>query len=193
MYFDAVLVLDGRGYDFSMDGIVDRAMFEAILATVNFPRVARLDQTFTSALHGYSVRYPAAWSVSPATRTWQAAQMKPSSWTADTATSDVLGVVPWFEGRSTPLPAGQRFEEWYAAYAATRAQNTCTGNPTLEETVVVDGVVGRLDRHCEEYFLEAVVPKGDRVYVFTLYEPDAPLDFSGMLDSIVLTPSTAKG
>ena len=65
--YGAEVVSGGRGYQFVMDGHVDRAMFDAFLATVKFPVIPTLDRTYTSAITGYSIGYPSAWAVTPAT------------------------------------------------------------------------------------------------------------------------------
>ena len=64
------------------------------------------------------------------------------------------------------------FEHWFAAYDADRVLGTrlCESRPGNED-VTVDGVVGKLDVHCPASYLEAVIPKGGRVYVFTMFYP----------------------
>ena len=53
-------------------------------------------------------------------------------------------------------------------------------------------VVGRLDAHCPDFYLEAVVPTSGRVYILTLYAPVTRPEFRAFLDTIHLTPATAK-
>jgi hypothetical protein len=70
--FDAVIVVDGRGYEFTLDGNVDRALFDQLLASVKFSaaRTSHLDNataTFTSPLYGYSIRMDPSWTVKNAT------------------------------------------------------------------------------------------------------------------------------
>jgi hypothetical protein len=43
LIFDAPVVVDGRGYEFTLDGHVDRALFEALLASVTFDAAAAKD------------------------------------------------------------------------------------------------------------------------------------------------------
>jgi hypothetical protein len=43
--YDVVVVVDGRGYNFNMDGLVDRASFEAMLASVTFDPASVADAT----------------------------------------------------------------------------------------------------------------------------------------------------
>ena len=41
--FDAAVVVDGRGYEFTLDGHVDRALFDALMASVTFDASAAVD------------------------------------------------------------------------------------------------------------------------------------------------------
>ena len=41
--YDVVVVVDGRGYNFNIDRLVDRASFEAMLATVTFDAASAAD------------------------------------------------------------------------------------------------------------------------------------------------------
>ena len=82
------------------------------------------------------------------------------------------------------------FEDWFADYDADRVRGTC-GAASLNEDVTVDGVVGKLDVHCPTMYLEAVIPKGGRAYVLTMFQPfNRPL-FEAFLDTVRLTPETA--
>lgn len=182
--FGAEVVSSGRGYQFVMDGHVDRGMFDAFLATVKFPAISALDRTYTSALSGYSIKYPSAWAATPATGPWTAGYDTESY-------SDLVGNgSATLYGASMKLPAGTSFENWFAAYDADRSLNTC-GAPSHNEDVTVDTLIGHLDVHCAASYLEAVIPKGGRVYVFTMFQPfNRPL-FEALLATVRLTPETA--
>jgi len=41
--YDVIVVVDGRGYDFTVDGIVDAAYVQALLATVTFDPASAID------------------------------------------------------------------------------------------------------------------------------------------------------
>ena len=183
--FDAVVVSGPYAFNFNMDGNVDRATFEAILATVTLPSAPALDATLTSTMNGFSVRYARAWTTTPATKVWPVDDYN----NYDPALSDVFGNDKRFMGGSTLMAPGETFEHWFAQYDAFRVATNCS-NPSLEEPVTVDGLPGLLDRHCPTAYLEVVVAKGNRVYVFTTWQPDSLL-FSSMLDTVKLTPSTA--
>jgi hypothetical protein len=182
--YGAEVVSGVRGYTFVMDGHVDRGMFDAFLATVKLPVIPALDRTYISALSGYSVSYPSTWVATPA----------PGPWTTGYYTerySDVIGDgSAIFYGTSRKLPVGLSFENWFAAYDADRVKGTC-GAPSLNEDVTVDGVVGHLDVHCPTSYLEAVIPKGGRVYVMTMFQPFNRPTFEALLGTVRLTPETA--
>ena len=183
--FDAVVVAGRFAYNFNMDGNVDRATFEAVLATVTLPSIPAFDQTFISPLGGYSIDHPATWAVTPAPKAWTAGYETQS-------VSDQIGAAPKIYGTSMKLPAGVSFETWFAAYAADRTLGTSCGAPTLDEDIAVDGIVGHLDVHCSSHYLEAVVSKGGRVYVLTMFSPFTRPLFESLLATVRLTPASAK-
>ena len=151
--YGAEVVGGGRGYTFVMDGHVDRGMFDAFLATVKLPVIPALERTYTSALSGYSIKYPSAWAVTPATRPWTVGYYTEHY-------SDLIGDgFATFYGASMKLPAGMPFETWFAAYDADRTRTNCA-NPTGNEDVTVDGVVGHLDVHCPNEYLRGGHPEG---------------------------------
>lgn len=70
--FDAVVVVDGRGYEFTLDGSVDRSLFEHLLAAVTFIPVTpspidAASEMYTSPLYGYSIRVDPSWTIKSAT------------------------------------------------------------------------------------------------------------------------------
>ncbi|HEV7809258.1 MAG TPA: hypothetical protein VGO64_01560, partial [Candidatus Limnocylindrales bacterium] len=60
------------------------------------------------------------------------------------------------------------------------------------EDITVDGARGHLDVHCPTRYLEAVVSKGGRVYVFTMFPPFSRPLFESLVDTIRLTPESAR-
>ena len=89
------------------------------------------------------------------------------------------------------LPSGMSFDAWFAAYDADRTANTC-GAPSRNEDITVGGAIGHLDVHCPTDYVEAVVSKGGRVYVFTMFEPFSRPLFESLLATVQLTPETAR-
>jgi hypothetical protein len=183
--FDAVVVAGGVAYNFNMDGLVDRATFGAVLATVRLPSIPVLDTGFTSPLGGYSIERPSDWTVTPATKSWTSGYETQSF-------SDHIGVAPSIDGTSMKLAGGTTFDTWFAGYDADRVVGTACGAPSSNEDIVVDGSVGHLDVHCPTQYLEAVVPKGGRVYVFTMFTPFSRPLFESLLATVRLTPASAK-
>lgn len=145
-----------------------------------------LDATFISTSNAFTVRYPRDRPVTPATRVWKVDDYG----NYDTALSDVLGDDRQFMGSSTLLAPGETFDRWFAAYDSSRRAGTC-GAPAREETLTIDGLGGVLDLHCPSSYLEAVVHRGDRVWVFTTWHPEEMALFSTMLDSVKVTRPTA--
>jgi len=184
--FDAVTVDGPYAFNFNMDGYVDRATFDAFLATVTLPVIPALDGSFTSSVAGYSIRYPSAWTVIPATKPWTSGYD-----TSHAGISDTIGISPGFAGTSIALPKGTSFAAWYAAYDAFRAGGTCRAAPQ-SEPVTIDGVVGQLDVHCPADYVEAVVLAGGRAYVFTVYGSAQRPMLMSMLATVKLMPGTAK-
>jgi len=201
--FDAVAVVDGRGYEFTLDGAVDRSLFEHMLATVTFVQPtasAVLTQTFTSARHGVTVAYPAGWTVTPATRPWPAGGDAPSppSPVLDTFTSPA-DPTHTFVMVSQPLAKGTTPQAWLTTYerSAPHFPAECWPSPDKMEHKTVGGqpawihggVVG-----CG--FTEAIVFDAGRVYELTGYAPvgGIPFDrslFDALLASVRLDPGAA--
>ena len=72
--YGAAVVSGGRGYQFMLDGHVDRAMFDAFLGNGQVRRSSPTLPTERSRRPstGYSIGYPSAWTVTPATEPWTA-------------------------------------------------------------------------------------------------------------------------
>ena len=183
--FDAVVVVGSVAFNFNMDGNVDRETFERFLAGVTLPDSPFLARGFISERFGFRLMAPEAWAVTRATKTWA------SGYTYEPAATDTFGSPQAFVANSTKIPAGMTFETWYAAFDAERRSGTC-GAPASEETITVDGATGRLDVHCPTFYFEAVVPKGGRAYVYTVYAPVTRPVLEAILATVHLTPATAK-
>jgi hypothetical protein len=101
-----------------------------------------LTETFTSAMHGISVSYPAGWSVRPATELWTAGLPFQGSAFADVIDSRNNNFIL---AASQPL-AGKSGDQW-AADLSSHADwdDTCTPDT---EPVIIDGITGLLEIHC---------------------------------------------
>lgn len=87
------------------------------------PADLTLTETFTSTLHGYSVRYPAGWSATAATAVWEVGASG-NVW-GSAALDDIHGSTVRFVAASQQLANGQTADAWLAAYAS---QGACEGS-----------------------------------------------------------------
>jgi hypothetical protein len=201
--FDSVVVVGNRAYNFNMDGRVDRATFEAFLenVTLDLASSVSLTQDYTSGRHGFSIKLPASWNVTPATKAWPAgtdAAAPPDPMLdmfADPADSSLTFAVV-----SQPLAAGVTSAQWLATYEASAPSmpGACWPPPDQMEQVTVGGqsawVHGGLAA-CG--FTEAVVFAGGRIYEFSGYVPagGTPMSralFDTILATVTLNPSAAN-
>ena len=114
--FDAAVVYGDRGYQFTLDGNVDRALFDALLASVTFDADSAIDlppltTTFTSPTYGYTIGIGEGFLTTPATSKWTPGV------NAGESPQDVIGTMKndWFvQIGSVAIPAGTTFDEWLA-------------------------------------------------------------------------------
>lgn len=208
LMYDAVVVVGRRAYNFNMDGTVDRATFEAFLATVTFdPRstaaAAKLSEKASSPRHGYTISYPSGWTFTPATGSWAPGSEAPAPPSAllDTFTdpsdpSLTFVVVSQPLGEQTP-------ESWLTAYelSAPQTPSDCWPPPAEMEKVTIDGLPGWIHGGLTTCgFTEAITFARDRadarVYELTAYGPigSVAIDrtlFDTLLAGVLLTPDTA--
>jgi hypothetical protein len=199
--FDAAVVSGGRGYEFTLDGRVDRATFDAMVASVKFANVPALDASFTSARHGLSVRYPQRWTASPATKPWTVGSAAPEP---PNPSLDVLGD-PADPSRtfvlvSQPLAKGIDPATWLAAYerSAPQMPAACWPAPAQMEQTTVDGQTAWIHGGVTGCgFVEAIVFRGRRVYELTGYGPTNAVPYSrplfdALLAGAKLDPASAN-
>lgn len=168
--FDAVAVVDGRGYEFTLDGNVTRADFERLLATTVFttafsPKTDNLTGTFTSPLYGYTIGIDPTWTTTTATMSID----DPAS--TDENSGDnvaVTGTDSHISGAATAMPAGWTFQQWLDDHhkdVLKGVPSGCDGgDPSSWPTVKVGDQDGFLDQLCNA--AEVDVHAGDRVYMF---------------------------
>jgi hypothetical protein len=203
--FDAVVIAGGRAYNFNMDGKVDRATFEAFLATVAFDPGAAIDsvpalsQSFTSARHGYTLSYPTSWTVRAATAPWPVGSNGASppdpmlDMFTDPASPSTLVVV------SQPLAKGTTAAAWLATYESSvpSMPATCWPAPAQMEHGTIDGQPASIHGGLAECgFTEAIVFDGGRVYELTAYftTGGTPVDralFDAVLATVKFDPAAA--
>jgi hypothetical protein len=130
--------------------------------------------SFRSARHGYSISYPADWTVTPATAPWLAGT-DPGS--PPNATLDVFTGAgtngPTFVVVSQPLAKGVTGTAWLTAYeslGATRMPAVCWPPPDQMEPTTIGGQPASIHGGSGACgFTEAVAIVGGRVYELTGY------------------------
>lgn len=147
--FDLYFVAEGRGYNLALEGAVNRAYLERILSTfVVRPAtgalpvtIPALDTTFTAAWNGFSVRYPADWTVRPATAVWEASNSP--LFLGSPKLDELLGATARFSAASQPLLEGWTEQGWYDSFFGYPPE--CVGfegEPRTE--IVVNGRTWRI-------------------------------------------------
>lgn len=147
-------------------------------------------ETFTSAIHGISISYPAGWAVQPATEPWTAGpfffQDPVGDFLYDPSLTDHL----FLALASQPL-AGESPETWAEDLIAIE---DCGSS----EPVVVDGAEGLIATECGM----ALISTDDRGYMIRLYvssdDPELPdlynrAWFDEVLSTVQLNPQDALG
>lgn len=120
--FDLYFAADGRGYNLVLEGAVNRAYLERILAAFVLRPVIgplpvtipALGTTFTSASYAVSVTHPAGWTVKPATEVWAEGQ---SPLAIDSPKSDaIVGETARITLAAQPVLEGWTADQWYESY-----------------------------------------------------------------------------
>jgi len=199
--FDAVVVSGITGWAFTLDGEVDRPMFDAFLDKVyllpaTLISIPELTGRFTSPTLGYSIGTAADWTTTPATtQTRTAANPYPVDQIRITGTDSVVS------GWSEVLPKGGTF----AAYLVAKHQDALAGNPpgcdggdpSTWPSIPIGSATGRLQMWCNAAV--AFVEAGGRAYTFgwgsDTFQTDQHFSFEAwkeLLTSVVLDPASAK-
>jgi len=145
-----------------------------------------MQQTFFSEWHGYTVSFPAKWSITHATQAWS-----PPDWKAGGSQGepfDYLGGVaepPWFRAASAPLPAGlPNVDDWIDEYLIFGDPN-CVPPRESQELISIDGAPGRIWDDCGT--VEATIVVDGRVYMFTLYVGERVTNGRELFDALAAT------
>jgi hypothetical protein len=165
------------------------------------PGIGPLTQTFTSTQHGYSVRYPAGWTVTPATAGWPPNVFLP----AGNPGLDQLArpgsarlVVA-----SQPLGSGQTVDDWLAAYFHPyQGGQPCSADRSTWPRIPVSGASGYLDADAcawpaegrvsePDVWFDALVFAGGRVYQIGLDGNVDRATFEAILATVTLDPAAA--
>jgi hypothetical protein len=139
------------------------------------PTHPSLSETFNSPLMGYSVRYPAGWTATPATDLW--VPDAPNYW--DDPVGDRLeNSNAGFRGTSQPLAKGESAEQWLHDYLAVEpagcGERECVPVGDQTGTIGLNGCAGQ-GRLGGKVF-DLVVVSGHRGYNFTM-EGNVARDF----------------
>jgi hypothetical protein len=165
--YDAVVVANGRGYEFTLDGDTDRQSFDRLMASVTFTpassRIEHLTRSFTSPLYGYTILVDPTWTAVPSTTA------RPDILSRDDHQDgiDVAGTDTAIGASSAPL--GNR--TWDQLLRALRdakigdvPQGCEGGDPSTWPTIPVGPLQGRLQQLCNAALV--YVLHGETVYAF---------------------------
>ena len=159
------------------------------------PPVGAMSQAFTSPTFGYSIQYPAGWTVTPTTGGG------PTGGGADDFFSAAGGW--YFRALSGAVPDGVVVDDWILQTLTHSNDAGCMPPRDTLEIVTVDGHEGRILGFCgvpPAPQIEATVVVDKRAYLFTLYdareaasEEEARALFDAFTATIKLNPEDAEG
>jgi len=199
LLYEAIVPTTTRAYVFTLDGHVDRSVFDAFLATITLSPsdavdTAPLTGRFTSPLYGYTIGTAASWTPTAATNRW-------TSTIPDSGFMDGLDVTSDTNvGAMSQALGGRTFDDFLAAFYqgqhATYAGTGCDdgGDPSTWPTIPIGDQTGRLEVVCSAASDEALVAVGGRVYLFELGHSNLsfPLTaFKQLLKTVTFSPLTA--
>lgn len=164
-------------------------------STIPEPPVGAMTQAFTSPTFGYSIQYPAGWTVTPTTGEG------PTPGGADDFVSAAGG---WYlRVLSRAVPDGVVVDDWILQTLQQSNDPGCMPRRNTMESVTVDGREGRLSGFCgvpPAPQIEATVVVDKRAYLFTLFdarkapsEEEARALFDRFTTTITLDPGSAGG
>jgi hypothetical protein len=199
--FDAVAVNGNTAYAFTLDGDVDRPMFDAFLSNVHlYPgslvSVPELTGTFTSPTYGYSVGTAPTWKPTPAEHPWVGVENESAAMDG----IDITGTDTSF-GITSQALGQQSYAGFLDAFHANTLKGVpagCDGgDPSTWPSVQVGDQTGSLEQLCNA--AEVLVHVGDRVYLFewgnSTFEGDKHFSLASweeLLKSVTFDPASAK-
>jgi hypothetical protein len=176
------------------------------------PPLPTLDATFVSPSHGYQVKYPTGWIVTPGTGLWPlGTDREPGNSVSDAIISNASSDRVRFSGASIALPRGMTMDQFRAfasPYSAPFVTDPCSPLAPLPVPVMlnaqaspatspqpVEAVVGINGCHALAelggYIYAMEVISGGRGYTFTLDGHISTADALAWLATITLEPASA--
>lgn len=154
--------------------------------------------TYTSARYGFSIGYPADWSVhTRATRDWTypadaAVNMYSTALETFVAPGDSIAAAAW----SVAVKSGTTLDAWIQAYcplAESPAPSDCTTMPGRTVAATMDGHAGSLVRFTQD--TQAFFLVNDRIYVVAIWQPEdfIPGGVSRLLEAYLSTMHLLPG
>lgn len=178
-----------------------QAQLEAFLSTMELlsgpaPAVTapELTQEFTSAVHGYSLRFPGPWAPIPATVPWDPTDQAGTDESLDFFRAS-LGTGA-LRVASTVVPVGMDPDAWISRNI-TPPGGDCGPDRSTLGVIDIDGHAARVRTSCGE--VEATVSVDGRAYLFTMFIHDsepftvagARALFAAIVGSVVFIPDVA--
>jgi hypothetical protein len=201
--FEALLVTGDRAYVLTMDGNLERAAFDAVLATVQLAPEDAVDlppltARFRSPTYGYSIGIADGWTTKPATERW----VGPDNSGPVIDQVSMSGTDTSLTAASQKLPIGTTYAAWLASFhentIANVPKNCDGGDPSTWPAIAIGPETGRLEMLCNA--AEALVQVGDRVYVFdwsnARFDKESQLGIASwvrLLESVTFDPGAATG
>jgi hypothetical protein len=199
--FDAVTVVGTTAYAFTLDGNVDRAMFDAFADTITVAMadvvsLPPLNGRFVSPANGFSIATADGWTVDPATQAWVGVDNESPAMDGVNITGTDTSVT----GASQRL-GSQTYEQFLAAFHANTLKDVPSGcdggEPSTWPSIQVGDQTGGLEMLCNA--AEALVHVGDRVYLFDwgneTFDADRHMSLASwkaLLRTVVFDPASSR-
>jgi hypothetical protein len=148
-----------------------------------------LTESFTSERYGYSIDYPATWTVAPADNLF-VPDRQVDNW------DDVIrspGQLIAFSAVSASVPDSVDVDDWISVNLNFNSRIECAPARSTLGSIVIDGQAASIRTSCGE--VEAKVVLDGRAYVFTIVNQPSAAGralFEAMMATVSLTPETAE-
>jgi hypothetical protein len=147
-----------------------------------------LTGSYTSAIHGISISYPAGWTIEAATQAWTSGSSSECDPPCEDRIVEKESDSAFLSLASQPL-GGVMGEQWAATVHSDPALGGTCG-PDVE-TISIDGAPGMIARICPDGLLTAQTWVDGRGYFILLYRVDDVDWFKQILATVKLHPEDA--